>query len=125
MNLEKPLNTVFVNIIPQENSLIIIIGYHKNYCNKWIIDYINSWGNLDKVTLQKKLTDLIATKVESWCIASSLFDSISHKNKEEFAKYWCENATNFSITQTVTFNFFEDLSTAFNSGLPPAGFQKT
>ncbi len=102
-----PLKTVFINVIPQEDKLNVIVGYHKNYCNDWIIEYVKSWKDLDKIGLQNNLTDLIGAKVETWCMAISLFETIKTPNKEALKKYWNENMTNFSIEQKVTFNFFE------------------
>ncbi len=105
---KEPLNTVYINIIPQKGQLIIITGYHKDFKDKWITDFLDSWANLDKTALQNRLTNLIATKVESWCMAVSLFDSIPKITREKFAQYWDMNMSNVHSTQEVDFNLFDE-----------------
>lgn len=105
---EKPLNNVYINVIPQKGQLIIIAGYHKDFKDKWITDFLDSWANLDKTALENKLTNLIATKVETWCMAISLFNSIPKITQEKFAEYWEMNMSNIDLTQGVDFNLFSE-----------------
>lgn len=108
LNPEEPLSCVFVNVIPQPNDLYIIVGYHNKFTNSWIEDYIHSWGNLKTNQVQKKLTDLIGTRVESWSMAPSLLDKIPISTRNKFLKYWDDNAFNLSTSQTAHFNLFAD-----------------
>jgi len=105
---EKPLNNVYINIIPQKGRLIIIAGYHKDFKDKWITDFLDSWANLNKTALENKLTNLIATKVESWGMAISLFNNIPQITREKFAEYWEMNMSNIDLTQGVDFNLFSE-----------------
>jgi hypothetical protein len=106
---EQPLNTIFINVIPQHDYLYIIIGYHNSYVDKWIIDYINTWDTTDIESLQNNLTNLIATKVETWSISPALFREVSNGAKQKLKDYWDNNATNLLSNQRVSFNFFEDM----------------
>jgi hypothetical protein len=103
---EQPLSSIFINVIPQANALIIIIGYHKNFIDDWIANYIKSWTDLDIHSLQLKLTDLISTRVETWSIAPSLFNKIPKATKNKFVKYWNANSMNLDTTQNANFNLF-------------------
>ena len=104
---EAPLNNVYVNVIPQQNDLIIILGYHKEFFHNWIDRYVNSWKNLDENQLTASLTYLIATRVESWSLSPNLFDRIPMKTKTLFLKYWNENATNLLTSQSLDFDLFK------------------
>lgn len=104
---EQPLNTVFINVIPQKDNLYIIIGFHNNYVDKWILDYINSWDTVDLTKLQNNLTNLLATKVETWSISPVLYKQILKANKQKLEKYWHNNAENLLSNQQVDFNLFE------------------
>ena len=41
-NSENILNYLFINLIPQEDKISLIIGYHKSKSDKWILEYISS-----------------------------------------------------------------------------------
>jgi hypothetical protein len=60
---EKPLNAVFIHVVPYKNQLYVIAGYHKEHTNKWIENYIALWKGLDQINLELKLTDLFAAKI--------------------------------------------------------------
>ena len=105
---EQPLNTVFINVIPQADNLHIIVGFHKDYVDKWIIDYVNSWDTANITTLQNNLTNLLTTKVETWSISPALFGQISSVAKKKLKDYWDNNAENLLSDQQVNFNLFEN-----------------
>lgn len=104
---EKILNYIFINLIPQEDKLTLIIGYHKLKTDSWIEEYITSWKNLSGLDLEKKLTDLFATKIETWAISPNYWDKLKARNIRAFNEYWNENGNNLRITQNIDFNLFE------------------
>ncbi|MGY5351070.1 hypothetical protein ACXGQW_00615 [Wenyingzhuangia sp. IMCC45533] len=104
---EKVLNYIFINLIPQEDKLTLIIGYHKSKADNWIKEYITSWKKLSGVDFEKKLTDLFATKIETWAISPDYWNELETKNIKAFKEYWNDNGNNLRITQSVNFNLFE------------------
>ncbi|MCD8435965.1 hypothetical protein G1K37_11645 [Tenacibaculum dicentrarchi] len=104
---EKILNYILINLIPQKDKTTLIIGYHKAKSNNWIVEYISSWKNLTKLDLENRLTDLFATKIETWAISPEFWNELDSKNIESFKNYWNENGSNLRITQRVNFNLFE------------------
>ena len=104
---ENPLKNVFINVIPHESKLTIIIGYHVDFADDWIRNYVALWGEIEGVELQKQLTNLLTTKVETWSISPSLFEKITESSKQKLKKYWQENANNLLADQIVNFNLFE------------------
>lgn len=104
---EQVLNYIFINLIPQEDKLTLVIGYHKLKKNTWIVEYIASWKELSEVNFKNKLTDLFATKIETWAISPDYWRELKEKNIKVFIDYWNENADNLRITQSVDFNLFE------------------
>lgn len=106
-NSENILNYLFINLIPQEDKISLIIGYHKSKSDKWILEYISSWKNLSQLDFELKLTDLFATKIETWAISPDFWNELEPKNIKAFKEYWNEHANDLRITQSVNFNLFE------------------
>lgn len=107
---KKVWDGFFVNIIPQENALEIIIGYHKNHVNAALRKYIESWQNLSFEELQVKLTDLFASKLEMWCISPSIYEHLSDEKKQKFMEIIEEIQLDwyYDIRNEVAFNLFAD-----------------
>jgi hypothetical protein len=101
-----PLNSIFVHVIPTNNQLYIIVGYHKEYSSVWILNYVKSWYQLDEKTLQLKLTNLFAARIENWGINPSLYSKIHQKSIDALINYWTDNALNISSEQETNFNLF-------------------
>lgn len=105
-NPENILSMIFINLIPINNKLNLLIGYHKDKADEWIFDYINSWKNISHDELTKKLSDLVSAKIETWAISPEYFQTINPKEIEKFKKYWNKHAMNLRITQEIDFNLF-------------------
>lgn len=107
---KKVWDCFFINIVPQESSLEIIIGYYKNHVNSDLRKYVDSWQNLSFEELQVKLTDLFVSKIEMWCVSPSIYEKISEDNKQKFLNVieYIHLACNYDIRNEVTFNLFAD-----------------
>ena len=81
---KKVWDGFFINIIPQNSSLEIIIGYHNNHVNKDLRKYVESWEGLSIEQLQIKLTDLFTARLETWGMSPSLYANISNEKKKWF-----------------------------------------
>ncbi|HEX2898688.1 MAG TPA: hypothetical protein VHS96_03105, partial [Bacteroidia bacterium] len=99
---------LFIHVIPTNDNLVIILGYHKNFVENTMIDYIDSWKNRSRKELEVLITNLFATKVESWGISPKLFENIKEHTLEKFLEYFLENANNHLWDQRVEFNLFDD-----------------
>ncbi|MCB4809684.1 hypothetical protein LG651_15615 [Tamlana sp. 62-3] len=106
-NPENILNYIFINFIPQKDKLTLILGYHRLKKDNWILEYISSWKKLSKSEFKTKLTDLFATKIETWAISPEYWNELKPENIKAFKDYWNDNANNLRITQSVDFNLFE------------------
>lgn len=102
---EEPFNTIFIHILPYNNALYIIIGYHNSFKDTWIIDYVKSWENLTKEKLEIKLTDLFTVHIESWGLSPSLFEKIPTDRINALKKHW-NKGMNYASQQPVNFNLF-------------------
>ncbi len=107
---KKAWPQVYINLIPQIDCLILIIGFHKKYTTKWIDFYAKTWNSTDSLSLQLKLTDLIASRIETWCLSQSIYNSIPEETKRKFIDYCNDNITSFSENQEkkINFNLFEN-----------------
>lgn len=66
----------FIHIIPQEDTLHIILGYSKKHIDKTLLEYVNKWCNLEKNTLGIMITDLFSQKIENIGMSKSLYEKI-------------------------------------------------
>lgn len=100
----------FIHIIPQENSLEILIGYHKpNVCQKHL-DYVKLWKNLDSESLGWLLTEAIANRTEDIGISAELYKKIQPLAKQGLCTYMSQNINSGNIPPTgIDFNLFEGL----------------
>lgn len=98
----------FINVIPQETSLEIIIGYHKNHANSDLRKYVESWAGLTFQQLQVKLTDLFTARLETWCMSPTLYESMNEEKKEWLMKTVKEIQTDFyyDIRNEQDYNLF-------------------
>lgn len=105
---KKVWDGIFVSIIPQKESLEIIIGYHNNHTNADLCNYVNSWRNLTTEQLQVKLTDLFTARLEMWGLAPSLYDGLT----EEKRKWLMDNMSRvhldlcYDIRRELNYNIF-------------------
>lgn len=104
---KKMFDCFFINLIPQSNTLEIVIGYHENHANPDLKKYVESWENLSIEQLQVKITDLFAVRLETWCMSPSLYDSLKDEKKEKFIK----------TIENVQMNFCYDIKTEINYNL--------
>lgn len=107
LDKKNVLNIIFINLLPINNKLYLLLGYHKNNFNEWIEQYIGSWENISHKELTIKLTDLLSTKIETWAISPSYFKSIKKNNLNKFLNYWNEHAMDLRINQKIGFNLFD------------------
>jgi hypothetical protein len=104
---KDPFPTIFINIIPQNNKLFIIMGHNKKNKNKLMDDFYNAWKTNDVKKQQVNLTNLFATEISTWGIACSTFDKIPEFKKKLFEKYWDKNFINITGNQSLGFNLFD------------------
>ena len=106
LNQEKPLDSVFINIVPHQDNLYVILGYKNDCDDKWIKEYLKSWDNLNMNQLKFKISDLLMTKIETWAISPSIFKNIPKDIKLKMSEYWDENHNNFDNSRKFNFNIF-------------------
>lgn len=104
---ENSLKYVFIHVIPYQNKLHIIVGYHTKHETDYIKNYIHSWDKLTMKELEEKLTNLFATKVENWGLSPKIYQNINKKTLDEFINYFSNNTMNHLQSQEVKFNLFE------------------
>lgn len=103
---EDQLENLYIHILPRENETLILIGYHKNYCNQWMKDFALSWRDLDTNSLQIKLSELLACRIENWGMSQKLFNKIQKSKIDLFIKNVHANISNQTIDKSIQFNLF-------------------
>lgn len=101
-----PFPAVFICIIPFRESLFIMLGKSKEYTNSWIEDYFERWHESHLHNYQQLISDLIASRIESWAISPSLFEKWNNGKLEKLENYWNNNMYNFYTDQKFNINLF-------------------
>ncbi len=99
--------SVFIHLVPYATKLYIILGVQKELSSDWIKNYIGEWQDLSHSQLTEKMTDLFATRIETWGMSPTLFEKLSSKTKTKFIEYWNINGNNLNVNQKVDFNLFQ------------------
>lgn len=107
INHDKIWDGAFFHLIPTPIHSYIILGYHKKHSNTHLEQYVQSWRDLSAEELGYKLTEIFATRVESWGMSPSLYRELSKNNIQKFLEYFGEHALDYGINQKVDFNLFE------------------
>ena len=102
------LNTFFFHLIPQEDSSIIVIGYHKEHHNAKIAKYAERWMNVPIEEIGVMLTALFA-QIETWGMSPTLYNQLNpEKIKLYFNKLRCSFET-IDQTPIENINLFEGI----------------
>ena len=76
---DQIIDCFFINIIPQKNSLEIIIGYNNEHTNDCLDKFTQSWKNLSTNQLLNKIVDLFNYSIESWGMSPSFYKRLLEK----------------------------------------------
>lgn len=109
-NVESPthhLESIYLHLLPLKDEFLILIGYHNDYKPHGVDLYIESWKNLSRVNLEKKITTLFLMSSENWGISTELFKQIKNESKVKFIDTLLETMNQFGISQNADFNLFE------------------
>lgn len=97
----------FIHVIPQQQSLEVIIGYKKNIVTLEHLQYSTLWNDLDKKSLEWMITELFANRTENCGIGKELYNKIPTKQIDRFRSYISENIGNGIEPKGIDFNLFE------------------
>ncbi|MDO6761408.1 hypothetical protein Q4566_14445 [Tamlana sp. 2_MG-2023] len=87
-NPDKTYEQVFIHIIPLDDGLKVITGYHKNYVNRYIKKFIKSWRKTNNNNLSEKITQVFCKDIENWGTSPNMYKSMSSDNIKKFNKYF-------------------------------------
>lgn len=104
---KKPFDNIFINLIPLNNHLYVIIGFHKKFVTGFMKKYIQTFNTTVIEEQQLNISNLFATRIKTWAISISAFNRISECNKKLFIEYWEKNFSNLSEKQQFEINLFK------------------
>ena len=104
-----PWECCFFHIIPQPRSSEIIVGYHKDRVNSYLIDYAERWNNLDNAKLEQMLSDFCTLRAEGWGLSVSLYNKIGREKKKEFLSLFQTLGHCYDARVEVKHGIFEGL----------------
>lgn len=87
LNSENPsihYEQIFIHLLPLENELLIICGYHKQYQNRFVRKYVKNWVDLNSNKLGIRLTKLFCDRIENWGLSPEVFDRIGSEKLKKF-----------------------------------------
>lgn len=105
---EEPLNTIFISIFPKEISTIVICGYHNKKSSKWISDFTHSWSKLTQKEIQKRISEILLTRCETWGISPNLYNSFNDKKKDDILNEILKFVFRYDQDMKSSINIFEN-----------------
>jgi hypothetical protein len=121
-NLRKPLTKnnasktkpFFINIIPRENSSVIIVGYAKgaSRIENWSVNQIDQLSRKD---LLKLVSDILVKRIDNWCISFRFYEFMKRTGGDQkvvdFKHSYFFHPTSEQILikeMEIEFNLFQD-----------------
>ena len=105
------LNSIcFIHLIPQENSLEVLLGYPYSHECREFVEYVEDWKGLDNDSLGWMITELFANRIENYGISEELYNQLPESKKEKLLRYMTRNIhySDDSEVEGIDFNLFED-----------------
>lgn len=106
--IKQPLNIFIFHLIPQKDFTQLVLGYHKNHFNRKMIDYINSWENLNIDKTGYRLTGILSL-LETWGMSPSLYKKIPTSRVELFYKFIESNMFTIEQEPNERMNLFKGM----------------
>lgn len=106
LGLIQPQENVIINIFPYKDESIVIVGYLKDLTNDWIINYTESWVEMNDTEFGKELTHLICLRTETWALSPNLFEQLNEEDVMKMNRIITENSHNHNFKMSTDFNLF-------------------
>ncbi|MBL0127056.1 MAG: hypothetical protein IPP83_06275 [Flavobacteriales bacterium] len=103
---EEPVSTEFLNIIPTNGRLKVIVGHHKIHVDSPTLSHVHEWSKMDAEALEQKLTNLFASRLETWCLSPRLYRQIPKGKLTGILQFWNNPAHHHLYEEQVDFNLF-------------------
>ncbi|WP_298780402.1 hypothetical protein [uncultured Polaribacter sp.] len=87
-NPEKPYEQGFIHVIPLEDGLKVIVGYHKQYVNRYLKKFVKKWRKTNNDNLSEQLSQVFCRNIENWGTSPNMYKSMTKENIELFNKYF-------------------------------------
>lgn len=94
--------------VPLPDATQIIMGYHNDYVNPQMIEYIQLWNNVANHQLGRLLTGLLI-HVERWGMSPSLYSHLKTERVQEFYDYFLQSISWAKQNPTNDINLFEGI----------------
>lgn len=106
--IDIPLTSVFINIIPNQTTTNVIIGYHKD---KQLVCglFFEKMFQLNIVEFLKELSDLILTNSNYWACSQSFYFKYLRNLERDISKVISENFTS-SNRRRLRFGLFDKIN---------------
>lgn len=103
--MDRPLPSVFVNVFPKNDLLYVIMGYHVDCSTEGVLQYVKQWKDKQGQDATALLSDLVA-RVETWTMASSLYNSIPEEDEKKYLNYFVDSMDISSNLKSFDVNLF-------------------
>lgn len=105
---DEPFKTIFISIFPKDDSTVIICGYHNKLSSNWMSDFTNSWKNLTHEEIQKRISEILITRCETWGISPALYNSMNDEKKDAVVREFLNNLYSHDEDLVSEINIFEN-----------------
>lgn len=108
INIPTIQKFLLIHLIPQGDSLYLLLGHIKDSTDQRVLDYVKSWENICGDKFEFQLMNLICSKMEEWCISPLIYQRMDESVLKKFNSFLVEMAKKMDERILITFNFFEN-----------------
>ena len=105
---DEPFKAIFISIFPKDDLTLIICGYHNKFSSNWMSDFTSSWKTLTPEEIQKRISEILITRCETWGISPALFNSMNAEKKGAVVHEFLNNLYSHDEDLVSEINIFEN-----------------
>lgn len=94
--------------LPQENSTLLIMGYHKDYSYPQMPEYISKWKEASVSDYGFLLTGILIY-METWGMSPSLYEKLKPEKIKEYNDIFTDSVSWSELPPIYNFNLFEGI----------------
>jgi hypothetical protein len=113
-NPNIPYEQIYIHILPIDNELLIICGYHKDYQNRFVRKYVKKWANLNSKKLGIRLTKLFCDRIENWGLSPEVYEFMDSEKLKKF-NVQAKSTVYFPDLLSSNLNIFESEKNCTNN----------
>lgn len=105
---ERTLPIFIFQLIPRATSIVVIMGYHKDYNYPQMLNYVQKWQKASGEEYGYLLTGILI-HIETWGMSPLLYDKLNPQKVKEYTDIFADSTFWRELKPTENINLFEGI----------------